>query len=114
MTSYMLGIDIGTTSTKAVLFTEKGEVIQTENIGYPLHTPDMSTAEQNPEEIFQAVLQAITNITKHHSDKKPAFISFSSAMHSVIAMDVNDQPLTPCITWADNRSEAWAHKIKMS
>ena len=67
MTSYMLGIDIGTTSTKAVLFTEKGEVIQTENIGYPLHTPDMSTAEQNPEEIFQAVLQAITNITKHHS-----------------------------------------------
>ncbi|WP_261374414.1 FGGY family carbohydrate kinase, partial [Bacillus mobilis] len=36
MSSYMLGIDIGTTSTKAVLFTEKGEVIQTENIGYPL------------------------------------------------------------------------------
>lgn len=33
-------------------------------------------------------------------------------MHSVIAMDENDQPLTPCITWADNRSEAWAHKIK--
>lgn len=33
-------------------------------------------------------------------------------MHSVIAMDENDRPLTPCITWADNRSEAWAHKIK--
>jgi len=32
----MLGIDIGTTSTKAVLFTEIGKVIQTENIGYPL------------------------------------------------------------------------------
>jgi gluconokinase len=108
----MLGIDIGTTSTKAVLFTEKGEVIQTENIGYPLHTPDISTAEQNPDEIFQAVLKAISNITKFQSDKKPMFISFSSAMHSVIAMDGNDQPLTPCITWADNRSEAWAHKIK--
>lgn len=69
MSSYMLGIDIGTTSTKAVLFTEKGEVIQTENIGYPLRTPDISTAEQDPEEIFQAVLQAISNITKQHSDK---------------------------------------------
>jgi gluconokinase len=113
MTSYMLGIDIGTTSTKAVLFTEKGEVIQNENIGYPLYTPDMSTAEQDPEEIYQAVLKAITNITKRHADKKPAFISFSSAMHSVIAMDENDHPLTPCITWADNRSEAWAHKIKV-
>lgn len=112
MTNYMLGIDIGTTSTKAVLFSEKGEVIQQENIGYSLYTPNISTAEQNPEEIFQAVLQAITNVMEHHSDKKLSFISFSSAMHSVIAMDENDQPITPVITWADNRSEAWAHKIK--
>ncbi|MGY5484402.1 gluconokinase [Paenibacillus sp. ALE2] len=112
MTNYMLGIDIGTTSTKAVLFSEKGEVIQQENIGYPLYTPDIATAEQNPEEIFQAVLQATSNIMKHHSQKKLSFVSFSSAMHSVIAMDEHDQPLTPCITWADNRSEAWAHQIK--
>ncbi|WP_152395281.1 gluconokinase [Paenibacillus guangzhouensis] len=112
MSSYMLGVDIGTTSTKAVLFTDQGEVIQTENIGYPLHTPDISTAEQDPEQIFQAVLQTISNITTHQPDKQPSFISFSSAMHSVIAMDENDHPLTPCITWADNRSEAWAHYIK--
>lgn len=112
MTNYMVGIDIGTTSTKAVLFSEKGEVIQQENIGYPLHTPDSSTAEQNPEEIFQAVLQALSKIMKFHSDKAPSFISFSSAMHSVIAMDEQDKPLTPCITWADNRSEAWSRKIK--
>ncbi|HLO11065.1 MAG TPA: gluconokinase [Pseudoneobacillus sp.] len=112
MTNYMLGIDIGTTSTKAVLFSESGEVIGQENIGYPLHTPDMSTAEQNPEEIFTAVLQAVSNITKHHSEKRLSFISFSSAMHSVIAIDENDQPLTPVITWADNRSEAWTRKIK--
>ena len=112
MTNYMLGIDIGTTSTKAVLFSEKGAVIQYENIGYPLYTPDISTAEQNPEEIFQAVLQVITNIMKQHSDKSLSFISFSSAMHSVIAMDDQDQPLTPAIAWADNRSEAWAHRIK--
>src|SRR5688500_14411753 len=95
MTSYMLGVDIGTTSTKAVLFTKKGDVIQQENIGYPLYTPDMTTAEQDPEEIFQAILKAVSNITKQHSDKKLSFISFSSAMHSVIAMDENDQPLTP-------------------
>lgn len=112
MNSYMLGIDIGTTSTKAVLFTEEGEVIQQENIGYPLYTPDISTAEQDPKEIFQAVLKAISNITTDHPQKTLSFISFSSAMHSLIVMDENDQPLTPCITWADNRSEAWAHKIK--
>lgn len=47
MTSYMLGIDIGTTSTKAVLFSENGDVVQKESIGYPLYTPDISTAERN-------------------------------------------------------------------
>lgn len=112
MTEYMLGVDIGTTSTKAVLFTIQGTVIQQENIGYPLHTPDISTAEQNPQEIFQAVLQAVSNIMSKHVNKKIAFISFSSALHSVIAIDDNDQPLTPVITWADNRSEGWARKIK--
>ncbi|MEH7298930.1 gluconokinase [Neobacillus drentensis] len=112
MTNYMLGIDIGTTSTKAVLFSEQGEVFQQENIGYPLYTPDISTAEQDPDEIFNAVTSAIAKIMKHHSHKKLSFVSFSSAMHSLIAIDENDEPLTPCITWADNRSEAWAHKIK--
>lgn len=112
MTSYMLGIDIGTTSTKSVLFSEKGEVIEKENIGYPLYTPNISTAEQDPEEIYQAMLQSISNIMKRHKEKTLSFVSFSSAMHSVIAIDENDEPLTPCITWADNRSEAWAHKIK--
>lgn len=112
MTSYMLGIDIGTTSTKAVLFSENGDVVQKESIGYPLYTPDISTAEQNPEEIFQAVIHTTARITKQHPEKQISFISFSSAMHSVIAIDENDKPLTPCITWADNRSEGWAHKIK--
>ena len=112
MTNYMMGVDIGTTSTKAVLFTEQGEVVANENIGYPLHTPDISTAEQDPEEIFQAVLTAMTNVVRDHQDKTISFVSFSSAMHSLIAMDEHDQPLTPCITWADNRSEAWSQKIK--
>ncbi|QKE75298.1 gluconokinase [Arthrobacter citreus] len=111
MTNYMLGLDIGTTSTKAVLFSETGEVIQQENIGYPLYTPDISTAEQDPEEIFAAVVQGITRIVKQQPQKEILFISFSSAMHSLIAMDENDQPLTACITWADNRSESWTRKI---
>ncbi|MFC0186745.1 gluconokinase [Fictibacillus aquaticus] len=112
MTSYMLGVDIGTTSTKAILFDGHGTVIAKENVGYPLHTPDISTAEQDPEQIFQAVLLSVSQITKKHREKTIEFVSFSSAMHSVIAMDENDIPLTPCITWADNRSEAFAHRIK--
>src|SRR5690625_508981 len=111
---FMLGVDIGTTSTKAVLFRETGEIIAEENNGYKLHTPDILTAEQDPEEIFQAVVLSIANVMRRSKidPEKLSFISFSSAMHSVIAMDENDRPLTPCITWADNRSSEWAEKIK--
>lgn len=111
---FMLGVDIGTTSTKAVLFRETGEVVAMENNGYELYTPDIDTAEQDPEEIFQAVLLSIGNVMKKSKidPKDLSFISFSSAMHSVIAMDENDHNITRCMTWADNRSSNWAKKIK--
>ncbi|MTW85854.1 gluconokinase [Virgibacillus dakarensis] len=111
---FMLGVDIGTTSTKAVLFRETGEIIAQENNGYDLYTPDISTAEQDPEEIFQAVLLSIGNVMKRSqiNPNELTFIAFSSAMHSVIAIDENDKPLTRCITWADNRSSHFAKKIK--
>lgn len=111
---YVLGVDIGTTSTKSVLFTENGEVISKHMIGYPLHTPTPSTAEQDSNEIYQAVLGTIKETLKK-SDieaKHLLCVSFSSAMHSLIAVDAVGNPLSNCITWADNRSEAWAEKIK--
>src|SRR5699024_7325871 len=111
---YMLGVDIGTTSTKAVLYTETGTIVAEENNGYPLHTPTILTAEEDPEEIFHAVLLSIGNVMKKSGiDRKAlSFITFSSAMHSVIAMDEHDVPVTKCMTWADNRSRVWANKIK--
>ncbi len=111
---FMLGVDIGTTSTKAVLYRETGEIIAQSNQGYDLHTPDVRTAEQNPDDIYQAVLHVIRETVKESEiDKKDlSFISFSSAMHSLIAMDEDNKAITPCITWADNRSSHWAAKIK--
>lgn len=112
--AYMIGVDIGTTSTKAVLFSKDGKVIAHHTVGYPLLTPTPLTAEQNPDEIYQAVLETIKETMKKSSIHKNDLrcISFSSAMHSVIAMDESGKPLTNCMTWADNRSIQWAEKIK--
>ena len=111
---FMIGVDIGTTSTKAVLFRETGEIVHKANFGYELSTPNVSIAEQDPEDIFEAVVSSISEVM-HESKINPkelSFISFSSAMHSVIAIDENDNPLTACITWADNRSYLWAEKLQ--
>lgn len=112
--TFIIGVDIGTTSTKAVLFSLKGQPIKKENVGYSLLTPTPTIAEQDPDEIFSAVVKAISNVVKT-SNVDPANIlgvSFSSAMHSLIAVDEKGRPLTNCITWADNRSATWAQKIK--
>jgi gluconokinase len=111
---YVIGVDIGTTSTKAVLFSADGSVVSSHGVEYPLSSPTPETAEQNPEEIFQAVIQTINQNMKD-SKIDPGDIlcvSFSSAMHSVIAVDPQGKPLTNCITWADNRSSKWTEKIK--
>ena len=43
--------------------------------------------------------------------KDVACIAFSAAMHSLIAVDANDIPLTPSLTWADNRAAPWALRV---
>ncbi|MRX72582.1 gluconokinase [Bacillus lacus] len=112
--THMIGVDIGTTSTKAVVFRKNGDFVSRENIEYPLYTPHPGTAEQDPDEISKAVLQAIRrSMTSSGLPKEAiAFVSFSSAMHSVIAIDEAGNPLTKSITWADNRSNDYALKIK--
>ena len=111
--AYMIGVDIGTTSTKAVLFDLDGTFITKHNIGYDMHTPNVDTSEENPDEMFDAVLMTIKHVIREANvDKKDVkFVSFSAQMHSLIAMDKNNQRLTDNITWADNRASAYATQL---
>ncbi|MBO2944469.1 gluconokinase [Paenibacillus sp. F411] len=110
----MIGVDIGTTSTKAVLFKDNGDFVAKAGEEYPLLTPTPSIAEQEPEQIFQAVIASVKDVMLQGGidASEVMFVSFSSAMHSVIAMDKDGKALTRCITWADNRSSDWASRLK--
>ncbi|MGX7058428.1 gluconokinase [Vagococcus humatus] len=112
----MIGVDIGTTSTKAVLYDKTGNNLAYANVGYPLYQEEPDMAEQDPDEIFDAVLDVLTQVIRRAGDKKDQIsgVSFSSAMHSLILMDEHNQPLTRCLTWADNRAYEWADKLKNS
>lgn len=106
---YMIGVDIGTTSTKAVLFEEQGRVLAQHHVGYPLDTPEPGAAEQDPKAILEAVLTVTKEVMEAGklAPESVLFVSFSSAMHSILAVDADGEPLTACITWADNRSADW-------
>ncbi|TVT27081.1 gluconokinase [Salinicoccus cyprini] len=106
MKKYMMGLDLGTTAVKAVLFSTEGEYVDKETEHYPLHTPDVHTAEQDPDEILGKAMRAVKTLVERNScGNSIEFISCSSAMHSLILLDRSGSRLTECITWADRRSE---------
>lgn len=113
---YLIGVDIGTTSTKSIAFDMDGNILTKCNIEYPLYNPYPSWSEQNPEEIFRAVLNGIKYVVQENDIKnnKLLGISFSSAMHSVIAIDKAGNNLTNCIIWADTRSNKYSEELKNS
>ncbi|USG65352.1 gluconokinase [Brevibacillus ruminantium] len=113
-TTCVIGLDIGTTSTKAVVYREDGQLLGLGNVNYDLSTPRPAWAEQDPDEIFAAVLTALREAISHAGVEagQIAAIGFSTAMHSLIAVDESGRPLTNLITWADNRSLEQTERLK--
>lgn len=108
--SYFLGLDIGTTSVKAVAFNAAGQVIATFSSAYKMFHPAPGRSEQDPDEILEATIACINRMIAARG--APVFVSFSAAMHSLIAMDEKGRPLTACIIWADNRATDIAEKLR--
>ena len=111
MNQFYIGIDIGTTATKAMVFTKEGKVVDYQCISYEMHHPKPEWSVQKPSVVLKAVLDCIENLTQKIT---PQFISFSAAMQSLIAVDLNGEPLTDVILWADNRASDIAQKLRES
>jgi gluconokinase len=111
---YIISADLGTTSTKTLVIDRDGQVLASHSIEYPLHTPRPDIAEQDSDEIFQALLNAVGAVVAKAgiNANQVLCVSFSSAMHTVIAIDRDLNPLTRSITFADNRSVAYVRKLK--
>lgn len=104
----IIGVDIGTTSTKAMAFTTEGQVLSSHYREYPIYRPAPDHSEQDPEEVLAAVLQTLSQTLAQVNVNQLLGISFSCAMHGLMAVDAAGQPLTRCLIWADNRSQAQA------
>jgi len=111
-----MGVDIGTTSTKAVLYLTDGSAYESAYACYPLLRENPEMAEQDLDDIYSAVLQTIKSVIQKAGigPDDVAGIGFSSAMHSLLLMDAEGHPLTRSITWADNRSKKYARMLKKS
>jgi gluconokinase len=108
----VIGVDMGTTSTKAVAFDLRGELVTSHSEGYPLHEPQPGHAVQDPREILAAALTAVRRVVADVGADRVAGLSFSSAMHSLIGLSAAHEPLTDVVTWADTRASAQAERLR--
>lgn len=111
--TYILALDIGTSALKAIAFSPEGRILFIRKAAFSTAFPEPGHAEQSPGHILAAVKKNIRHIIRD-AGEPPAALSFSSAMHSLIAVDENGGALTPCLTWQDNRSKALAAGLRNS
>lgn len=104
--SYILGLDLGTTSAKACLFDLQGHLIASVEEMITSHYPQQGLVEQDPKQIEQLAVKAVQATLEQSKIDKTQLIalSFSAAMHSLIALDAQGEPLSPAMIWADGRA----------
>ncbi|GLZ56013.1 gluconokinase [Actinomycetospora sp. NBRC 106378] len=100
----VLAVDVGTTSTKAVLFTTTGAVLGEGDRGYALAEPEPGAAVQDPETVWEAVGDAVRDAVGAAGGRRPQVVAFSAAMHGLLGVDDAGDPVGPLLTWADSRA----------
>lgn len=111
--NYYLGVDIGTSGTKTVLFDVQGNAIASETEEYPLYQPKNGYAEQAPEDWANAVLHTIAAVMQKSGVPKDAVkgIGLSGQMHGLVMLDKDNNVIRPAIIWCDQRTAKECEEI---
>lgn len=108
----LIAIDIGTTNCKVVIINGQSKVLKAFQSPTKPIQPLPGWNEQDAEEIFNSVLKLLQQAIAFCKQDNIACISFSAAMHSLLAVDENGKPLMNMLTWADLRSARYARELK--
>ena len=110
---YFLGIDTSTTSSKALLIDERGEVIAMASSPHTLQTPKPLCSEQNPLEWWEAVVGSIKSALQkaNITGEKVAAVGLTGQMHGLILLDESGKILRPAILWNDQRTQSQCDEI---
>ncbi len=103
---YFLGIDVGTSSVKAVLISAAGKLAGSAAAEVSMQTPRPGWAEQDPEDWYRAAAQSVQALlgVNHIPGEAVQGIGLTGQMHTLVCLGADEKPLRPAITWADQRS----------
>lgn len=104
--AYILGVDIGTSGTKTVLFSEDGIPVSSATYEYPLYTPQNGYAEQDPLDWWNAVVNGIKQVIGESGVVASEIkgIGLSGQMHGLVMLDGDNKVIRRSIIWCDQRT----------
>lgn len=104
----LAGIDIGTSSAKAVVIDEHGRLLAEASRPYPLSVPQPGWAEQNPEDWWAAAQECLQEVG---ADKADA-VGLTGQMHGSVFLDSQGEVIRPALLWCDQRTAAECAEIE--
>ncbi len=111
--AYLIGVDLGTSGTKTVLFAEDGTVAASCTIEYPLYQPQNGWAEQDPLDWWNAVCGTTKAVIAKAgiSASEIKGVGLSGQMHGLVMLDKSGNVLRKSIIWCDQRTAKECEEI---
>lgn len=108
-----LGLDLGTSSLKALLLNEAGKIIASASASIAVSRPKPGYSEQDPADWIAACEAAIASLISTHGNQLLAVkgIGLSGHMHGATLIDQSHNVIRPCILWNDTRSHVEAAQL---
>ena len=103
-----IGVDVGTSSVKAVAIDEAGRVVGGAERSYPVSLPHPGWSEQDPDDWWAATEAVLDELDAGDA----AGIGLSGQMHGLVVLGSDRRPLRPAILWNDGRSQPQATRIE--
>lgn len=110
----LVGIDLGTSGTKAIVIDERARVVASATREHPLAAPRPGWSEQHPEDWWTSTVGAVRAALSQVPDggARVAAIGLSGQMHGLVMLDAAGEVLRPCILWNDQRSAPQCARIE--
>jgi xylulokinase len=104
--SLFIGIDVGTSGTKAVLLNQQGQVVATGSGSHAPSAPRSGWSEQDPDDWWPSTIAAINQACRTAGVAADTIegVGITGQMHGLVALDSSATPIRPAILWNDGRS----------
>lgn len=109
--SILIGLDVGTSGTKAIAMDAKGSLLATALVEYPLHSPRPNWAEQDPADWGNAAFEALAKLASQIDASEVKGIGLTGQMHGSVFLDADNAVIRPALLWCDQRTTAQCEAI---